>query len=172
MDFPQCGLCTTISCHATTVSTHVPSSRTPTRGCLRPAAQANWGSRLLEQLPVRLDPGHCEKVSGAWRDPNGYVQRMISGVDQYREIGDQFAREHQLGDPRHRLAVTSHVEVKSALIMRERGLTNETIVINKATCDGRWSCEKMLKEFLPPGSRLVVYGPDGIGRPYYGKGDA
>nr|WP_273482964.1 DddA-like double-stranded DNA deaminase toxin [Kribbella italica] len=124
-------------------------------------------------MPVRRDqPGHREKTNGAWRDPNGYVQRMISGVDRYREIGDRFAKQRQLGDPPHSLAVTSHVEIKFAMFMRERGLTDEAIVINKATCDGRWSCEKMLKDFLPPGSRLVVHGPDGIGRSYYGKGDS
>lgn len=72
-----------------------------------------------------------------------------------------------------RLAV--HVEVKFAMRMREQGRMRETIVIDRRVC-GRdetdsgepFTCDKMLKWFLPPGAELVVVERDGTSQTYRG----
>jgi hypothetical protein len=122
---------------------------------------------LFRKLPVRVERrGHREKTSGLWRGPEGNKQPLLSGVDRYREMADRLALDKELGDPPHTLAITSHVEVKFALVMRERGLTDETIVVNKRPCDGDLGCDQMLSRFLPTGGSLTVYGPAGFKRTY------
>ncbi|WP_328328366.1 hypothetical protein OHA70_03335 [Kribbella sp. NBC_00382] len=124
---------------------------------------------LFRRLPVRVERrGHREKTSGFWRDPDGNEQPLLSGIDGHREMADRLASDKKLGDPPHTLAITSHVEVKFALMMRERELTDETIVINKRPCDGDLGCDQMLSRFLPAGGSLTVYGPAGFKRTYRG----
>lgn len=122
---------------------------------------------MARRLPVRVERrGHRDKTRGLWRDPNGDEQQLISGADSYRDLADRLAVEKKLGDPPHTLAVTSHVEVKFALLMRERGLTNETIAVNKRPCVGDLGCDTLLGRFLPPGGSLTVHGPAGFKRTY------
>lgn len=124
---------------------------------------------LFQKLPVRIERrGHREKTSGLWRDADGVEQPLLSGVDQHREMADRLALEKMLGDPPHTLAIASHVEIKFALMMRERGLKDETIVVNKTPCDGDLGCDQMLSRFLPAGGSLTVYGPAGFKRTYRG----
>jgi len=126
-----------------------------------------WG--LFRKLPVRIERrGHRQKTSGLWRDADGNEQLLRSGIDQHREMADRLASDKQLGDPPHTLAVSSHVEIKFALMMRERGLKDETIVVNKTPCDGDLGCDQLLGRFLPAGGSLTVYGPAGFRRTYRG----
>jgi hypothetical protein len=135
----------------------------------RPKVSDEEASNLFRKLPVRVERrGHREKTRGLWRDPDGHEQPLLSGFDEYREMADRLAVDKQLGDPPHALAISSHVEIKFALMMRERELTNETIVVNKRPCDGDLGCDQMLPRFLPAGGSLTVYGPDGFKRTYRG----
>jgi hypothetical protein len=124
-----------------------------------------WG--LFRRLPVRVERrGHREKTIGLWRDADGNDVPLISGIDQYREMADRLAVEKNLGDPPHTLAISSHVEIKFALMMRDRGLKHETIAVNKKPCDGDLGCDQMLNRFLPQGGTLTVYGPAGFKQTY------
>ncbi|WP_370452250.1 DddA-like double-stranded DNA deaminase toxin [Kribbella caucasensis] len=60
----------------------------------------------------------------------------------------------------------SHVEIKFAMLMRKRALTDETITINNRPCPGPYGCHRNLWRFLPDGARLTVYGPDSFKRTY------
>ncbi|MFB6724217.1 DddA-like double-stranded DNA deaminase toxin [Kribbella sp. NPDC056345] len=132
-----------------------------------PAISDEEAGDLFRKLPVRVERrGHREKTSGLWRDPDGNEQPLLSGVDHYREMADRLALDKNLGDPPHTLAISSHVEIKFALMMRERGLLNETIVVNKNPCDGDLGCDQMLPRFLPAGGSLTVYGPAEFKRTY------
>ncbi|MCO1575511.1 hypothetical protein M8C13_07035 [Crossiella sp. SN42] len=59
---------------------------------------------------------------------------------------------------RGQLAVTGHVEVKAASIMRELGLTFGKMAINHtAVCRGPYGCVEAVPMLLPQGSMLVVW---------------
>ena len=85
--------------------------------------------------------------------------------DLYREA-EEFAIEHRLGNPAGTLSITSHVEIKFAMLMWRRGLRDATIVINNLPCKGDSSCEEWLDKFLPPGATLTVHGPDNFKQTY------
>ncbi|GAA0947840.1 hypothetical protein GCM10009554_44880 [Kribbella koreensis] len=139
----------------------------PERSRSQPTISDEQARDLFRKLPVRVERrGHREKTSGLWRDPDGNEQPLLSGIDRHREMADRLALDKTLGDPPHTLAITSHVEIKFALMMRERGLTDETIVVNKRPCDGDLGCDQMLSRFLPAGGSLTVYGPAGFKRTY------
>jgi hypothetical protein len=122
---------------------------------------------LLRKLPVRLGKiGHREKTRGIWKGDDGNEHDLISGQGDYYRQAQEFAIKHRLGEPPGSLSITSHVEIKFAMLMRERGLMNETIVINKETCKGDASCDKWLPYFLPPGAKLTVYGPSNFKETY------
>ena len=124
-----------------------------------------WG--LFRKLPVRVERrGYREKTRGLWRDADGSDVPLISGIDRYRELADRLALEKNLGDPPHSLAISSHVEIKFALMMRDRGLKHEAIAVNKKPCDGDLGCGQMLGRFLPQGGTLTVYGPAGFKQTY------
>jgi len=131
------------------------SSKTPD-----PKAQA-----IIRRLPVREnDEG---KTRGFWLgSSDGKESPLVSGRDRFQEEADRLARE-QLRIPK--TTTTSHVEVKFAIFMRERGLSDETIYINNKPCEGRWGCRTWLSKFLPPGSRLTVHWPDSAPETFEGE---
>ncbi len=125
---------------------------------------------LLNKLPVRGQKfGQREKTRGIWRDDDGTEYDLVSGRGE-DSIGDEsqdlyhqaeeFAIEHRLGKPPGTLSITSHVEIKFAMLMWKRGLRDATIVINNPPCTGDSSCDEWLDKFLPPGAKLTVYGPN------------
>ncbi|MDX2972600.1 DddA-like double-stranded DNA deaminase toxin [Kribbella solani] len=133
-----------------------------------------WG--LFRKLPVRVERfGYREKTRGIWRDDNGDEHPLVSGqhddqvgeeyADLYRQA-EEFAVQHRLGNPPGTLSVTSHVEIKFAMLMWRRGLRDATVVINKETCKGDSSCDEWLDKFLPPGAKLTVYGPNNFKQTY------
>lgn len=125
-----------------------------------PRAQA-----IIRRLPVREnDEG---KTRGFWFGSDGRESPLVSGRDRFQDEADKIARE-QLRIPR--TTTTSHVEVKFAILMRERGLLNETININNKPCEGRWSCRVWLPKFLPPGSKLTIHWPDSPPEIFEGEG--
>ncbi|MFF2425317.1 DddA-like double-stranded DNA deaminase toxin [Streptomyces mirabilis] len=57
-----------------------------------------------------------------------------------------------------------HVESQYAMWMRQNGVTNATVVINKAegVCGGPYGCLRAVKAILPEGSRMTVWYPDAL----------
>ena len=117
-------------------------------------------SRVMRDLPVRKPK---DKTRGVWVDDADRRHEWISGFDEYRKQADDLAVELGLG----RLWTTSHVEIKFAMFMRERGLTRARLILNNIPCDDEeFSCENLLKKFLPPGAKLTIYAPDNFKRTY------
>lgn len=110
--------------------------------------------RNLGKLPERQPK---DKTRGIWVGPDGVEYPLVSGKnDQYYRKADELAKELDIPPP----MATSHVELKFAMFMRERGLKNESIVINNPPCsEGGLSCNTLLKDFLPAGARLTIYAP-------------
>jgi hypothetical protein len=102
---------------------------------------------------------------------------MRSGkTDAYHEEVQDYVRELP---PEQRPAVrlATHIEVKVAVRMRNQGLTEETVVIDRSVCGTRdfdkndpWTCDKLLEtSFLERGSKLHIIVP-GLGMvTYIGK---
>ncbi|GAA2790557.1 DddA-like double-stranded DNA deaminase toxin [Kribbella solani] len=123
--------------------------------------------RLFAKLPVRLDqPGHREKTRGLWRNEDGMEDEWVSGFDEWRDKADRFAVAEKIGNAPHLLQITSHVEIKFAMFMRERGLRRATLVVNKRPCPGEAGCDEMLKDFLPKGAKLTIFGPNNFKETY------
>jgi hypothetical protein len=101
-------------------------------------------SRVMRDLPVRKPK---DKTRGLWVDEAGLRHEWISGFDEYRKQADDLAVELGLG----RLWTTSHVEIKFAMFMRERGLTHARLILNNIPCDDEeFSCENLLKDSSHP----------------------
>jgi len=67
--------------------------------------------------------------------------------------------------------IKSHVEAHAAAIMRQEGLTEATLYINRVPCPGKTGCRAMLARMLPEGARLRVIGPGGFDEVFIGLPD-
>ena len=67
--------------------------------------------------------------------------------------------------------IKSHVEAHAASIMRQQGITEGTLYINRVPCSGANGCGRMLPRMLPEGARLRVVGPDGYDQVFVGSPD-
>ncbi|TDU87568.1 nucleic acid/nucleotide deaminase of polymorphic system toxin [Kribbella voronezhensis] len=125
------------------------------------------GHRIQRKLPIREEvPVTSPKTRGKWIDENGNEEDLASGEhDEFEDVRD-FLRGKGLLPPKGNVTTPSHVEVKFAMRMRQRGLMHETIIVNKLPCTGKWGCERFLRYILPPGATLTVFGPDGFKRTY------
>lgn len=128
---------------------------------------------IFKRLPERIPtPGYRPKTRGIWVDDHGNDNDLVSGNDDYQRQADELAARKGLSRPSPaKLAVTSHVEIKFAMMMRQRGMKNATIVINKQPCTGGTGCDDLLPHFLPDGGTLTVYAPDGFKRTYRGRSE-
>ena len=70
------------------------------------------------------------------------------------------------GTPGMNWRIKSHIEAHSAAIMREKGVNEATLYINRIPCPGKTGCDAMLPRMLPPGSKLTIIGPDGYIKTY------
>ena len=82
---------------------------------------------ILERLPVRQPR---DKTRGIWIDASGAEHDILSGADEYTADVDRYMEEHQIRIAPGADTLGSHVEIKFAMMMRKRGLTDETITIN------------------------------------------
>jgi len=146
-----------------------------TEDAFRPRMSDEEGWRLFGRLPSReASPVSRPKTRGIWKDADGKEHPLISGRlgsdgqadDPYYQQVVDFMRQHRIGRQDADPMVASHVEVKFALFMRERGLKHETIVVNKIPCDGDFGCDTLLDKFVPPGGTLTVFGPGGFKQTY------
>lgn len=151
-----------------------PVGRDPTSGGGGPGRPRRLtGNELLLLLPERRETlGHRPKTTGAWQDDKGTPRRLISGQHdpEYEEALDH-ARKLDLVKEREILNTAADVELKFAMKMRREGIMKAVIAVNKQPCTGDLSCDTLLKRFLPPGAELIIYGPDGIGKPYIGEAE-
>jgi hypothetical protein len=119
---------------------------------------------VIRRLPVRENDSG--KTRGFWKAPDGTEKPLASGRGRYQELADEHARRLGLKP----MSNTSHVEIKFALFMRERGLRDETIYINNRPCEGEASCPQWIESFLPKGAKLTVHWPGGGPWTFTGKG--
>jgi Double-stranded DNA deaminase toxin A len=70
--------------------------------------------------------------------------------------------------------LVSHVEANTVARMRQNGVKEATLYINKRPCSydrggSLGGCEVMLKRMLQKGEKLTVYGPNGYHNVFYGE---
>ncbi len=60
------------------------------------------------------------------------------------------------GTPGMNIVTKSHVEAHAAAVMRNEGLSEATLWINRAPCSGAAGCAAMLPRMVPEGSTLTI----------------
>jgi hypothetical protein len=80
------------------------------------------------------------------------------------------------GDWQRSEALTEHAEGHAAAVMRQRGMTDATLYLNKHPCRKPAGCHYNIEKALPRGSRLTVWVVNANGsalkRTYVGTGEA
>uniref|UniRef100_UPI003F49A875 DddA-like double-stranded DNA deaminase toxin n=1 Tax=Amycolatopsis sp. CA-096443 TaxID=3239919 RepID=UPI003F49A875 len=127
---------------------------------------------LRSELPPRVQPRGGQKTHGQWVSGSGGgdAGRIVSGRDDMEAEAAQFLKDQGV---RRMPSTVADVEVKLAVHMENRGITNATVAINNEVCVGPFSCDTLLPKILSQGSSLTVYGtmPDGqpTGTTYLGQ---
>jgi RHS repeat-associated protein len=75
------------------------------------------------------------------------------------------------GSPGMNIVTKTHVEGHTAAIMRQLGLDEGMLFINRLPCGGAPGCGNMLPLMLPPGAQLRVVGPNGYNQIFIGLPD-
>jgi hypothetical protein len=118
---------------------------------------------VVKRLPTR---GEGDPTTGIGLDRDGNEVTVTSGYDDVRQRARDLCNEKGWPDFRR----THHVEIKFAMMMRARGLKHATLYINRKPYDDmNWNCDKLLPRFLPPGSTLKIFGPDGYEKLFEAK---
>jgi len=73
--------------------------------------------------------------------------------------------------PGMNIVTKTHVEGHTAAIMRQRGISEAELFINKVPCGGVRGCGAMLPRMLPEGAKLRVRGPNGYDKTFIGLPD-
>ncbi|QXV57347.1 hypothetical protein CVV72_10205 [Amycolatopsis sp. TNS106] len=125
---------------------------------------------LVEQarreLPGPVTRGRGVKTQGRWFAPGKTMAPISSGRDKYTEQVNQVLAD--AGCPYVPVTVAADVELKIAAEMRDKGITEATVVINNTPCEGPASCDALLGVVLPEGSTLTVHGTGGFTKTYRG----
>ena len=100
------------------------------------AAEAD--ASMLARLPEYADG----KTSGILDTESGQVE-LESGY------GGPTSRLPRVGNPGMNWRIRSHVEAHAAAVMREQGLDEATLYINRVPCGGASGCQAMLPRMLP-----------------------
>jgi hypothetical protein len=127
-----------------------------------PANAAPYRPELAAQVP----PYGGKKVTGVI-DLGG--ERVISP-----QISGQGGPTSQLPVPGAGSVLSSHVEMHAVSAMRQNGLHDATVYINKAPCSftsarGMNGCMAKLDDILRPGERVTVYYPPNQVRVFTGR---
>jgi len=125
------------------------------------------GGRALEQAAAETAPTLPAyaggKTAGVLRTAAGDTP-LLSG---YKGPSATMPR----GTPGMNGNIKSHVEAHAAAIMRQQGIQEATLYINRVPCAGANGCGAMLPRMLPEGARLRVLGPDGYVKIFVGLRD-
>ncbi len=104
------------------------------------------------------------KTDGIYIGPDGIEHNISSGEQGY-------ARDMPRGSPGLNGVTKEHVEGHVTSLMRKESHMKGTLYINKMPCDHDTGCLNMLPIMLPPGARLLVYGPYGFEKEFIGLPD-
>lgn len=124
-----------------------------------------------QKLPKRVvTRSYSPKTRGIWVDDDGNEHELVSGRHdpEYQEAQRQAEKLELVREP-HKLSTAADVELKFAMKMRRQGIQRARIVLNNRPCPGELGCDELLPRFLPPGSELTVYGPNGFEKIYHGE---
>jgi hypothetical protein len=124
-----------------------------------------------QKLPKRVvTRSYSPKTRGIWVDDQGNEHDLVSGRHdpEYQEA-QRHAEKLELVHEPHKLSAAADVELKFAMKMRRQGIQRARIVLNNRPCPGELGCDELLPRFLPSGSELTVYGPDGFEKIYHGE---
>ncbi|MFI9382926.1 DddA-like double-stranded DNA deaminase toxin [Kutzneria sp. NPDC052558] len=130
------------------------------------SGDAVWAAEVGRDIdPEATDP-RTHVTTGMLVDDDGHRldELLVSGENsEWFVKADDHLRVHlktpAVRNPRLTAAPpASHVEVHAAMIMRERGLTHATLVINNdRICRGVFGCPQAVAVVLPEGSSLTVW---------------
>lgn len=109
--------------------------------------------------------GVDQPTRGMWRDEQGSWNEVISGSDELSRAADEIVANRGLPP----LRVAKDVETKVAAMMKDRGITDLDLVVNKQMCEGPRSCTEVIPRILPVGSELRVEDPSGQREPLRGR---
>jgi Double-stranded DNA deaminase toxin A len=136
---------------------------------------ASPGHRLL-RTPSRVDAGAARfrPELAAHVPPHGQIGRKTTGVMDLGgnrviyQVSGRWGGQPRPVDGAGGVLMT-HVEMHTLSRMREAGLREATLYLNRAPCSftsGRGSdgCSVFLQSLLRPGERITVYFPDAAGR--------
>ncbi|MFI5729872.1 DddA-like double-stranded DNA deaminase toxin [Kribbella sp. NPDC051587] len=113
---------------------------------------------IMRRLPQR-NPRNSDPTTGIFIDNHGKQNDFVSGRGDFLERKALDLCSEKGWPPYDR---TSHTEIKFAMHMRLKGIKRATLYLNNEPCiTPGFNCPKLLPRFLPPGSELVVYGPNG-----------
>lgn len=138
------------------------------------------------RAPAPFEIQHAVEVP-EYQDGQGAQGRLVDAGSDFvwdgqsgyegpaKEVGWQ-----RLGLPSAGRWLASHVESHAAALMRERGMEERTLYINRAVCPYDYpddhpartfpfTCDNYLERMLPPDAKLTVYGPDGFEKVYRGR---
>ncbi|MDX2974435.1 DddA-like double-stranded DNA deaminase toxin [Kribbella solani] len=125
----------------------------------------NIVAAIMRRLPQR---GKGGPTTGLFIDENGTAEEFVSGRGELQKNALDLCKER--GWPVYDRI--THTEIKFAMHMRDRGLKNARLYINNIPCSAKlYNCVTLLPQFLPPGAKLVIYGPDGYKRAFEGESD-
>lgn len=121
-----------------------------------------------QELPERATGRGAKgvKTSGRWFAPGKTTSAVTSGIDNYTDQVNSTLKE--AGCPYEPVTAAADVELKIAAEMREKGITEATVVINNVPCEGPASCDSLLGVVLPEGSSMTVHGTGGFKKTYRG----
>jgi len=123
---------------------------------------------IMRRLPTRR-PGNSDPTTGIFVDSNRREQDFVSGRGDALEKSVLDLCKQKGWPPYDR---TSHTEIKVATHMRLNNFMHGTLYLNNEPCDlPGTNCRKLLPRFLPPGSQLVIYGPNGYEETFKGKSE-
>ena len=122
------------------------------------AADAGSASRRLEELVPAYGGGKVRGVLDAGGDD---LRPLISG-----QKGPAAAIPR--GTRGFNGITKTLVEGHAAAVMRQEGLTDATLYLNKVPCPDPTGCYNMLPRMIPPGARLRVVAPSGFDRVFTG----
>ncbi|MGJ7907011.1 DddA-like double-stranded DNA deaminase toxin [Actinopolyspora sp. H202] len=129
----------------------------------------SWINQVRERLPEHTGG----QTTGLIYDQDGNELTETSGREEVSDRARLNLHDSTWfsTDDRGAPAVFTHVEVKYAQRMKERGQTHGVIVLNNPICDMERGCGAAVQAILPQGSTLVVWEP-GTTKPIELRGKA
>jgi hypothetical protein len=128
---------------------------TPTDPGSTPSGGEPFDPDVADRVPSWGADG-TPKTSGALQTGNGDIIDITSGNNGITLPDD--LPPGALDGTGLNARLTAHVEAQAAIQMRMTGQTEGVLYLNNAPCSG---CARYLSRYLPSGSTLTLYGPEG-----------